>query len=118
MRRDLAPAATLVVVAVALPLVGCAAVDGHVSGTVTQVLDTEDPSTRALVVELDEGTVAGSRVVHLTYDRAVAQCLGGGDLEVEELAPGSEVRAVLFDSGDVDAMNPPGVRARELAIRC
>lgn len=103
---------------VAVALVGCGGLGNRVDGTLVEVLDTEDPEIVAVIVELDEGDLAGSTDVQLSFDLDVLRCIEGGEATQADLRPGIDIRAQRFDSDDIDDMDPPGVRGTDVAIRC
>lgn len=97
---------------------GCAGLSNRVDGTLIDVLNTEDPALIAILVELDEGDIIGSTDVVVTFDPEVLRCIEGRDATREDLRPGIDVRAQRVDSDEVDASDPPAVRAIDVAVRC
>lgn len=101
-RRESAQRVLVLAMLVGVGAVGCAGLGNRVDGTLIEVIDTGVGDTAAIVVELDEGELAGSTDVVVNFSLDVLRCIEGGEATTEDLRPGVDVRAQRFDSDEID----------------
>lgn len=89
------------------------------AGEVVGAAESGPPESNrwVLTVELDEGTVAGSDVVQVSFDEPEITCDDGIDIDPEEVPFGAEIEFVRVGD-DADTMAPPIIGGRELRIDC